>query len=107
MITNSSLSTLGLVSLKSVKQGVIIKHNTQLCVNHSVAFWQDLLPKSGGVLSIADNKPEEKCGPCDSECDDQGCWGPEPSECRRCRYLIEFDDTCVTSCDKETRYEEN
>uniref|UniRef100_A0A669CL92 Proprotein convertase subtilisin/kexin type 5b n=1 Tax=Oreochromis niloticus TaxID=8128 RepID=A0A669CL92_ORENI len=46
--------------------------------------------------------PEEYPGPCDSECSENGCWGPGPHHCINClHYFLKFKNNtrmCVSEC---------
>uniref|UniRef100_A0A3Q0QVV0 Proprotein convertase subtilisin/kexin type 5b n=1 Tax=Amphilophus citrinellus TaxID=61819 RepID=A0A3Q0QVV0_AMPCI len=46
--------------------------------------------------------PEEYPGPCDSECNENGCWGPGPHHCINClHYFLKFKNNtrmCVSEC---------
>lgn len=45
-------------------------------------------------------------GTCGAECDsDQGCWGPGPADCKKCRNFLDWTtDTCVETCSSDTHY---
>lgn len=98
-ISNTSLTYLGLISLKPIRN-IVVEHNHNLCVNSSESFWRKMMPGKEGIFKVSNNKPEEECGSCDEECDQNfGCWGPGPGYCKKCRNVFDTRSRqCVESC---------
>ncbi|KAM9858750.1 proprotein convertase subtilisin/kexin type 5b [Aulostomus maculatus] len=60
-------------------------------------------PRSTDMLTPTDEElPEEYNGPCDSECNENGCEGPGPHHCINClHYFLKFKNNtrmCVSEC---------
>ncbi|KAJ8258974.1 hypothetical protein COCON_G00179860 [Conger conger] len=103
----SSLTSLGLRSLKEISDGsVYISGNKKLCYHHTVN-WTQLF--TGGrtqqrhqdTRGIKKNRPESECFVeghiCDPLCSASGCWGPGPDQCLSCRNYSR-EGTCVAQC---------
>lgn len=126
MVRTKHLRWLGLRSLKEVSAGhVMIRDNTELCYLQRDQ-WTRLLKSSQQSVSVRNNAPPADCGElpgrptvlpgdvegkcdscvatterqnqtCDSECTDQGCWGPGPAMCVSCRHFSR-GGRCVAAC---------
>ncbi|KAK7878770.1 hypothetical protein WMY93_030930 [Mugilogobius chulae] len=99
-----SLESLGLRSLRRIKDGsVYITGNKKLCYHHTMN-WSKIfttnVKKRQKQIDIKDNCPEETCAAeghvCDPLCAD-GCWGPGPDQCVSCRNYSR-GETCVSQC---------
>ncbi|KAI3355585.1 hypothetical protein L3Q82_018406 [Scortum barcoo] len=95
------LRSLGLRSLKEVSAGwVIMKDNSQLCYT-GPKQWTHLFRSSDQIITMRNNAPPDVCErqnqTCDSECTDQGCWGPGPTMCVSCQHFNRRG-RCVSSC---------
>ncbi|TMS09207.1 Melanoma receptor tyrosine-protein kinase [Larimichthys crocea] len=96
-----NLRWLGLRSLKEVSAGrVMMKDNSQLCYTRPDQ-WTRLFRSSDQAIILRNNAPPDVCKQqnrtCDTECTDEGCWGPGPTMCVSCRH---FDrrGRCVSLC---------
>ncbi|KAJ8260136.1 hypothetical protein GJAV_G00177460 [Gymnothorax javanicus] len=102
----SSLTSLGLRSLKEISDGsVYISGNKKLCYHHTVNWTQ--LFSSGRTQRRQDtrgikvNRPQSECiaegHVCDPLCSTSGCWGPGPEQCLSCRNYSR-GGICVAQC---------
>ncbi|KAK2859787.1 hypothetical protein Q5P01_004407 [Channa striata] len=95
------LRWLGLRSLKEVSAGkVMLKDNNELCYTRPEK-WVHLFKSKDQVIKLLNNAPPEICErqnqTCDSECTDEGCWGPGPTMCVSCKHSNRRG-RCVVSC---------
>ncbi|KAK2886798.1 melanoma receptor tyrosine-protein kinase-like [Channa argus] len=95
------LRWLGLRSLKEVSAGkVMLKDNNELCYTKREK-WHRLFRSNDQVISIVNNAPpvicEQRNQTCDSECTDEGCWGPGPTMCVSCKHWNRRG-RCVAFC---------
>ncbi|XP_078619979.1 epidermal growth factor receptor-like isoform X3 [Branchiostoma floridae x Branchiostoma japonicum] len=112
VIYQTSLVSLGLTSLQQVNNGKVnIRKNRDLCYNVDDAVWNRIL-KNPRVQErqINQNKNKTQCvvegKTCSDQCDSDGCWGFEASQCIKCANF-ELDGTCVESCEATTHYSDN
>uniref|UniRef100_A0A8C5MBC5 receptor protein-tyrosine kinase n=1 Tax=Leptobrachium leishanense TaxID=445787 RepID=A0A8C5MBC5_9ANUR len=101
ILINLSVTSLGLRSLKHIKDGdVLIKANRNLCYVDSLK-WSRFVHDPSQTVSLEDNQIAEKCAlkgyGCDPLCSDEGCWGPGPFQCLSCRRLSR-GRKCVQFC---------
>ncbi|XP_042255698.1 melanoma receptor tyrosine-protein kinase-like [Thunnus maccoyii] len=95
------LRWLGLRSLKEVSAGrVMVKDNHQLCYTHPNK-WTRFFRSKDQIISMRNNAPPDVCEQqsqtCDTECTDEGCWGPGPTMCVSCRHFNR-GGRCVAHC---------
>ncbi|XP_041816926.1 melanoma receptor tyrosine-protein kinase [Chelmon rostratus] len=95
------LRWLGLRSLKEVSAGrVLLKDNPQLCYTQSKQ-WTRLFRSGDQTITMRDNAPPDVCEQqnrtCDTECTEEGCWGPGPTVCVSCRHF-NHRGRCVPLC---------
>ena len=104
-IVKSSLVSLNLRSLKSVRAGSIaILENKDLCFAKSID-WKKIMGTHNNLtvhnILLQSNGDEEMCRNkgliCDPQCASDGCWGPGSEECLSCR-SYRLENTCVESC---------
>ncbi|XP_070784140.1 melanoma receptor tyrosine-protein kinase-like isoform X5 [Enoplosus armatus] len=90
------LRWLGLRSLKEVSAGrVMMKDNSQLCYTRPDQ-WTRLIRSSDQTVTMRNNAPPGN-RTCDTECTDEGCWGPGPSMCVSCLHFNRRG-RCVLLC---------
>ncbi|XP_035661662.1 epidermal growth factor receptor-like [Branchiostoma floridae] len=112
VIYQTSLESLGLTSLQQVNNGKVnIRKNRDLCYNVDDAVWNRILKNPAEQeRQINRNKKKTKCvaegRTCSDQCDSDGCWGFEASQCIKCANF-ELDGTCVESCEATTHYSDN
>lgn len=98
-ILETKLENLGLISLKSIKNGnVLIHQNKKLCYVDSMNFTElftskkQIYQKKGNGVKGCENKV------CHPQCKN-GCWGEGPDRCLNCvNYRVENKNLCVASC---------
>nr|XP_046228029.1 melanoma receptor tyrosine-protein kinase-like isoform X2 [Scatophagus argus] len=95
------LRWLGLRSLKEVSAGrVVMRDNPQLCYTRSDQ-WNRFFRSKDQIVIMRNNSPPDVCEQqnrtCDSECTDEGCWGPGPAMCVSCRHFNR-GGRCVALC---------
>ncbi|XP_077125264.1 epidermal growth factor receptor [Ranitomeya variabilis] len=100
VITNLSISALGLRSLTEVSDGdIIIKSNKKVCYLDTMN-WTSIFRTKKQQNRLLDNKKDEDCVAegkiCDPLCSD-GCWGSGPSQCFSCQ-AFKRGKQCVASC---------
>uniref|UniRef100_A0A7N6AFC5 Receptor protein-tyrosine kinase n=1 Tax=Anabas testudineus TaxID=64144 RepID=A0A7N6AFC5_ANATE len=92
VVRTQHLRWLGLRSLKEVSAGkVMLKDNSQLCYNKQEQ-WNHLFRSTDQGIRLNNNNQT-----CDSECTDEGCWGPGPTMCVTCKHFNR-GGRCVASC---------
>ncbi|XP_075172255.1 epidermal growth factor receptor-like [Anomaloglossus baeobatrachus] len=88
VVSNVSISSLGLKSLKEVSDGdVIIRRSKNLCYSDTIN-WTKISRTKQQKIKISNKSPEECVAEgkiCDPLCSEDGCWGPGPSQCFSCR----------------------
>ncbi|XP_062272115.1 receptor tyrosine-protein kinase erbB-3a [Scomber scombrus] len=105
----SSLTSLGLRSLRRINDGgVYITGNKKLCYYNTVK-WASILtsssrpqrPKRQKHIDVKENRQETQCVSeghvCDPLCSSDGCWGPGPDQCVSCKQYSR-GGTCVPDC---------
>ncbi|XP_076840273.1 receptor tyrosine-protein kinase erbB-3b isoform X2 [Brachyhypopomus gauderio] len=101
----ASLTSLGLRSLREIRDGsVYINNNTNLCYHHTVD-WTKIFTSARRQRrinnEIKNNKARSQCEAdgcvCDPLCSNAGCWGPGPEQCLSCRNYSRHG-TCVAQC---------
>ncbi|XP_075683181.1 epidermal growth factor receptor-like isoform X2 [Rhinoderma darwinii] len=84
VVIHTSISSLGLKSLKEVGGNVVIKDNKDLCYSDTIN-WTRIIRTNQQQKPNIRNKSLEECVAegknCDPSCSDDGCWGPGPSQC--------------------------
>ncbi|KAM9337473.1 melanoma receptor tyrosine-protein kinase-like [Symphorus nematophorus] len=101
VVRANHLHSLGLRSLKEVSAGrVVLKDNSELCYTGPVK-WSRLFRSSDQVFNTRNNAPSDVCErqnqTCDTECTDEGCWGPGPTMCVSCQHFNR-SGCCVSLC---------
>ncbi|XP_039971877.1 receptor tyrosine-protein kinase erbB-3a [Xiphias gladius] len=107
VMRSSSLTSLGLRSLRKINDGgVYITGNGKLCY-HDTVNWTRILGSSSRPqrrlkhIDIKENRPRNQCvnegQVCDSLCSSDGCWGPGPNQCLSCKKYSR-GGTCVPDC---------
>ncbi|KAM7402022.1 hypothetical protein PAMP_017296 [Pampus punctatissimus] len=105
----SSLTSLGLRSLRSINDGgVYITGNKNLCY-HDTVNWTRIItsssrpqrPKRLKHIDVKENRLRSQCVTeghvCDPLCSSDGCWGPGPNQCLFCKKYSR-GGTCVPDC---------
>lgn len=100
-IVKTSLTSLGLQSLKKISSGSIgILENKDLCFANGVS-WHIIKKSDGHRVLIEKNRDEQQCIDeglvCDLECSVEGCWGPGPKQCITC-VNFKNGNECVEDC---------
>ncbi|KAJ8359104.1 hypothetical protein SKAU_G00156290 [Synaphobranchus kaupii] len=100
----SSLTSMGLRSLKEISDGgIYISGNKNLCFHHTVNW---TLLSTGAkshkrLYTIKNNRAPTDCivegHVCDTLCSDGGCWGPGPEQCISCKNYSR-GGTCLSHC---------
>ncbi|KAL0280246.1 UNVERIFIED_CONTAM: hypothetical protein PYX00_001596 [Menopon gallinae] len=102
-IVKTSLTSLGLQSLKKISSGGIgIAENSNLCFAEGID-WKTI--RNSAALSTNDfisrNRPQSKCAAeglvCDPQCSSEGCWGPGPDQCLSC-VNFKSGNECIENC---------
>ncbi|XP_030072896.1 epidermal growth factor receptor [Microcaecilia unicolor] len=101
---NIDITALGMRSLKEVNDGdILLKNNPNLCYIESLN-WTHLLKLQSQQRKFEGNMPTANCTSeeqlCDPLCSDQGCWGPGPFQCFRCRNVSRSGE-CVEACNQD------
>lgn len=101
-IVKTSLTSLGLRSLKKIHSGSIaILENKNLCFAQGVDWSKIKKSQEHGTL-LQNNKLEEDCKRdglvCDPQCSSEGCWGPGPDQCLSCANF-QLNNICLQDCD--------
>ncbi|XP_053323781.1 epidermal growth factor receptor-like [Spea bombifrons] len=109
IITRLSIHSLGLSSLKEIRNGnVLIKANKNLCYVDSIN-WRTIL-KTNQQKEIENNQSNEECAAADKMCDPLcsvgGCWGPGPFQCFSC-HTFSLDGECLQPCSILERVQTN
>ncbi|XP_056376519.1 epidermal growth factor receptor-like isoform X2 [Hyla sarda] len=82
-VTNVSISSLGLKSLKEVSDGDVTIRSKDLCYADTINWTRILRTNKQRISTV--NKNLEECVAegkiCDASCSEDGCWGPGPSQC--------------------------
>ncbi|XP_043475369.1 epidermal growth factor receptor isoform X2 [Leptopilina heterotoma] len=100
-IVKTTLMSLDLKSLKKVSSGAIaIVENRNLCYASSIN-WTKIKKSSEHGILLQNNKNKTECKKdgqvCDSQCSEDGCWGPGPEMCLSCKnYMLE--NVCLENC---------
>ncbi|XP_045884672.1 receptor tyrosine-protein kinase erbB-3a isoform X2 [Micropterus dolomieu] len=103
----SSLTSLGLRSLRQISDGgIYITGNKKLCY-HDTVNWTRILSSSSSrpqrrqTPVVKENRPRDQCVKeghvCDPLCSSDGCWGPGPNQCLSCKKYSR-GGTCVPDC---------
>ncbi|KAK6626910.1 hypothetical protein RUM44_009387 [Polyplax serrata] len=100
-IVKTSLTSLGLQSLKKISSGNIgILENKELCFAKGVN-WTNIKKPDGHQVLIVQNRNESECVAkglvCDPQCSSEGCWGPGPKQCISC-VNFKNGNECVENC---------
>ncbi|CAG9840213.1 unnamed protein product [Diabrotica balteata] len=100
-IVKTSLESLELRSLKTIKMGTVaILENQHLCLTEGIN-WKSLQKSNESNLMLFNNSDPESCRKrglvCDSQCDHSGCWGPGPDQCLSC-LNFRLGHTCLQNC---------
>ncbi|XP_011298700.1 epidermal growth factor receptor isoform X1 [Fopius arisanus] len=100
-IIKTSLTSLGLQSLKKVYSGSIaILENKKLCYAQSID-WLKIKKSQEHTRVLSNNKDESLCIKegliCDKQCSHEGCWGPGPTQCLSCMNFI-LGNICLENC---------
>lgn len=101
-IFKTSLETLGFESLQEVRHGSIyIANNSRLCYANSIK-WEKLRSRPEQKVIIEYNRDAGDCAQdnevCNSECTDDGCWGPLEDQCISCRHF-RLGKRCLRTCE--------
>ncbi|CAG9864668.1 unnamed protein product [Phyllotreta striolata] len=101
-IVKTSLESLELSSLKSIKMGTVaILENPRLCLAEGIN-WKSIQKSNESHRLLSNNSDKESCKArglvCDPQCSDNGCWGPGPEQCVSCKNL-KFGNKCLENCD--------
>jgi epidermal growth factor receptor len=101
-IVKTSLTSLGLRSLRKIRSGsVAILENGDLCYAQDIN-WSKVMKSVSHNTLLQNNKPASKCigeaKMCDSQCSQDGCWGPGNKLCLDCK-TFSVEKECVASCD--------
>uniref|UniRef100_UPI0037E8D14B melanoma receptor tyrosine-protein kinase-like isoform X2 n=1 Tax=Semicossyphus pulcher TaxID=241346 RepID=UPI0037E8D14B len=101
VVRTRHLRWLGLRSLREVSAGrVMMRENSQLCYIRPDQ-WTRLFKSSDQTISMRNNAPPDVCEQqnrtCDTECTEEGCWGPGPTLCVSCRHFNRRG-RCVAVC---------
>ncbi|TMS19060.1 Receptor tyrosine-protein kinase erbB-3 [Larimichthys crocea] len=106
VMKSSSLTSLGLRSLRKINDGgVYITGNKKLCY-HDTVNWTRILTSSSRQrrqkpIDVKENRPKNQCisegHVCDPLCSSDGCWGPGPNQCVSCKKYSR-GGTCVPDC---------
>uniref|UniRef100_A0A4W6GBR1 Proprotein convertase subtilisin/kexin type 5b n=1 Tax=Lates calcarifer TaxID=8187 RepID=A0A4W6GBR1_LATCA len=83
-----------------LKEWSLVLYGTSV---HPYSFLRNDKPRSTDMLTPTDEEfTEEYNGPCDSECNENGCEGPGPHHCINClHYFLKFKNNtrmCVSEC---------
>uniref|UniRef100_A0A665T8T6 Proprotein convertase subtilisin/kexin type 5b n=1 Tax=Echeneis naucrates TaxID=173247 RepID=A0A665T8T6_ECHNA len=82
-----------------LKEWSLVLYGTSV---HPYSSLRNDKPRSTDTLMPADDETEEYNGPCDSECNENGCEGPGPHHCINClHYFLKFKNNtrmCVSEC---------
>lgn len=100
-IVKTSLTSLGLRSLKKIHSGSIaILENKNLCFAQGVDWSKIKKSREHGAL-LQNNKLEVDCQRdglvCDPQCSSEGCWGPGPDQCLSCANF-QLNNICLQDC---------
>ncbi|KAA0718960.1 Epidermal growth factor receptor [Triplophysa tibetana] len=100
-VTGTSVTHLGLRSLREISDGdVALLHNKRLCYTSS-NHWKRLFKSSSQTVKISSNADDFSCAnqnsTCDEMCTADGCWGPGPTMCFDCKHRNR-KRRCVASC---------
>ncbi|XP_051983795.1 epidermal growth factor receptor-like isoform X1 [Xyrauchen texanus] len=100
-VTKTSISYLGLHSLREISDGdVAISHNQHLCYT-SPDHWTRLFKSKQQTVKMSSNADAATCAnqnsTCDEMCTSDGCWGPGPTMCFTCKHYS-HKNRCVASC---------
>jgi len=105
-IVKTSLTSLGLSSLHSIRSGGIsILENKHLCYAGNIN-WDNIIDSPNHNTFLQNNRNAHECilegKTCDTQCSGDGCWGPGPKACLSCRnYQMEGKHECVNACRPE------
>ncbi|XP_026317728.1 epidermal growth factor receptor isoform X2 [Hyposmocoma kahamanoa] len=104
-IVKTSLTSLGLKSLKKVNSGAIaIIENRNLCFADKIA-WYKLVKSKDHKQVIQKNGDPRTCEKanlvCDAQCSSDGCWGAGPDQCLSCQNF-KLGETCIQNCSVQT-----
>ncbi|KAG5675685.1 hypothetical protein PVAND_005570 [Polypedilum vanderplanki] len=100
-IVKTSLTSLGLKSLKRVNSGaIVIVENKHLCFANEIN-WDKIKKSKDHEVVVTKNKIATECEAeneiCSEECSSAGCWGKGPDQCLECKNFI-YKGTCLPSC---------
>ncbi|XP_057671890.1 epidermal growth factor receptor isoform X1 [Diorhabda carinulata] len=100
-IVKTSLESLELSSLKTIKMGTVaILENQHLCLAEGIN-WKSLQKSNESHLMLSNNSDSGSCKKrglvCDSQCSDDGCWSPGPNQCLSC-LNYRLGRTCLQNC---------
>ena len=93
-IVKTSLSSLNMRKLQHIRSGsVAVLENSELCYAQDIN-WQKIMQSTSHNTLLQNNRPKPKCLSetkiCDSQCSDDGCWGPGKGMCLACKGRIFF-----------------
>ena len=101
-IVKTSMTSLDLRSLRKITSGgVAILENADLCYAKDIN-WSKIMRSQNHNTAVQNNKDANQCiiegRKCDSECSNDGCWGPGSKLCLYCK-SFQVGQECVASCD--------
>ncbi|KAI6218627.1 Receptor protein-tyrosine kinase [Aphelenchoides fujianensis] len=99
VVGSNDLHSLGLRSLRKVRNGVIgFRSNPNLCYGSGIPFKQRYGVNASWTSNMAEDDCEKLGRTCDPTCHpSMGCWGPGPAQCVLCRYFKK-DGICASHC---------